>query len=61
MTEHIDSTNILCVSNDKEHMITTIGCHDLIIVHTKDATLVFPASEAQKVKDMQSKVKTTLQ
>ncbi len=49
---HLDSKNTLCVSSDKSHTITTIGCEDLVIVHTDDATLVFPASEAQRVKDM---------
>ena len=49
---HLDSNNVLCVSSDKSHTITTIGCEDLVIVHTDDATLVFPASEAQRVKEM---------
>jgi mannose-1-phosphate guanylyltransferase len=49
---HIDSKNTLCISSDKSHTITTIGCNDLVIVHTGDATLVFPASEAQRVKEM---------
>ena len=58
---HIDSSNVLCVSDDPTHTITTIGCENLIIVHTKDATLVFPASEAQKVKEMHNKVDPSLQ
>ena len=49
---HLDSNNVLCVSSDKSHTITTIGCEDLVIVHTDDVTLVFPASEAQRVKEM---------
>ena len=49
---HLDSKNILCVSSDKSHTITTIGCEDLVIVHTPDATLVFPASESQRVKEL---------
>ena len=49
---HLDSNNVLCVSSDKSHTITTIGCEDLVIVHTDDATLVLPASEAQRVKEM---------
>ncbi len=49
---HLDSQNMLCVSSDKSHTITTIGCEDLVIVHTKDATLVFPASQAQRVKEI---------
>jgi mannose-1-phosphate guanylyltransferase len=49
---HLDSNNVLCVSSDKSHTITTIGCKDLVVVHTDDVTLVFPASEAQRVKEM---------
>jgi mannose-1-phosphate guanylyltransferase len=49
---HLDSKNVLCVSSDKSHTITTIGCENLVIVHSKDATLVFPTSEAQRVKEM---------
>ncbi len=58
---HLESKNMLCVSSDKTHAITTIGCEDLVIVHTDDATLVFPASEAQRVKEMHSLVDPELQ
>lgn len=58
---HLDSTNVLAVSSDKQHTITTIGCEDLIIVHTPDATLVFPASESQRVKEMHALVDESLQ
>jgi mannose-1-phosphate guanylyltransferase len=57
---HLDSNNVLCVSSDKSHTITTIGCKDLVIVHTDDATLVFPASEAQRVKEMHGLVDNDL-
>ena len=57
---HINSNNVLCVSSDKSHTITTIGCEDLVIVHTDDATLVFPASEAQRVKEMHGLVDADL-
>ncbi len=57
---HLDSKNVLCVSSDKSHTITTIGCDDLVIVHTDDATLVFPASEAQRVKEMHGLVDADL-
>jgi mannose-1-phosphate guanylyltransferase len=49
---HIDSTNVLAVSDDEEHVIATIGCSDLIVIRTEDVTLVCPAAEAQRVKDM---------
>ncbi|HJN71980.1 MAG TPA: mannose-1-phosphate guanylyltransferase [Phycisphaerales bacterium] len=57
---HLDSNNTLCVSSDKSHTITTIGCEDLVIVHTDDATLVFPVSEAQRVKEMHGLVDSNL-
>ena len=60
-SQHLDSKNMLCVSDDKTHTIATIGCEDLVIVHTKDATLVFPASEAQRVKELHGKVDPSLQ
>ncbi len=58
---HLDTKNVLCVSSDKSHTITTIGCDSLVIVHTDDATLVFPASEAQRVKEMHGLVDSDLQ
>ncbi|MHC5026663.1 MAG: mannose-1-phosphate guanylyltransferase [Planctomycetota bacterium] len=60
-TVHIESTNILAVSDDPEHTITTIGCDDLIIVRTADATLVCPRSKAQAVRDMADAVGPELQ
>ena len=57
----IDCNNTLAVSDDPEHAIAMIGCNDLVVVHTKDATLVFPASEAQRVKEMHELVDPELQ
>ncbi|HWE04385.1 MAG TPA: sugar phosphate nucleotidyltransferase [Tepidisphaeraceae bacterium] len=53
----IDSDDNVVVSEDPEHLISTIGINDLIIVHTKDATLVCPKHEAQRVKELVGKVK----
>lgn len=60
-TVHINSRNVLAVSDDPNHTITTIGCRDLIIVHTKDATMICPISEAQRVKDLAGTVDESLQ
>jgi mannose-1-phosphate guanylyltransferase len=48
---HLDSRNVVVVSDDPNQVITSIGCHDLIIVHTAGATLVCPAAEAERVKE----------
>ena len=53
----IDSDDNIIVSEDPEHLVSTIGVNDLIIVHTKDATLVCPKHEAQRVKELVGKVK----
>lgn len=49
---HLDSRDVLAVSEDPNHTITTIGCEKLIVVHTEDATLICPADQAERVKDM---------
>jgi mannose-1-phosphate guanylyltransferase len=49
---NLDSRNVLAVSDDPNHTIATIGCDELIVIRTADVTLVCPASEAQRVKEM---------
>ncbi len=49
---HLDSHGVTCVSDDPAHVIATIGCEDLVIVRTQDATLVCPAALAERVKEI---------
>ena len=49
-TTLLDTRGTLVASSDPEHVITTIGCEDLIIIHTPDATLVCHASQAENIK-----------
>ncbi len=53
----IDSDDNVIVSDDPDHLVSTIGVNDLIIVHTKDATLVCPKHESQRVKELVARVK----
>jgi mannose-1-phosphate guanylyltransferase len=53
----VDSDDNIIVSEDPAHLVTTIGISDMIVVHTKDATLVCPKSEAQRVKELVGKVR----
>lgn len=53
----IDSDNNIVVSSDPEHLVSTIGVSDMIIVHTRDITMVCPKTEAQRVKDLVARVK----
>jgi mannose-1-phosphate guanylyltransferase len=38
------------IVSDQDHLVAVVGCDDLIVVHTGDATLVCPRSEAQRIK-----------
>ncbi len=46
----VGSRGMLVVSDDPSHIIATTGCEELIIVHTKDATLVCPRAAVEQVK-----------
>ena len=56
-TIFIDADDNVVISDEPGHLISAIGLSDMIIVHTKDATLVCPKSEAQRVKELVGKVK----
>jgi len=51
-----ESRGITAVTEDPTHTIATIGCEGLIIVQTKDATLICRARDAEKVKTLAEEV-----
>ncbi|MCX6360348.1 MAG: mannose-1-phosphate guanylyltransferase [Armatimonadetes bacterium] len=52
----LDSRNTLVASSDPEHLLAVIGCDDLAVVHTPDATLVCRADRAEAIKEMHALV-----
>jgi mannose-1-phosphate guanylyltransferase len=48
----VASRGSLAVSEDPGHLIAVLGCEDLIIVHTPDATLVCHRDHAEAIKDL---------
>jgi len=52
----LDTHRTLAASSDPDHLIAAIGCDDLIIVHTPDATLVCRADRADAVKALHEQV-----
>jgi mannose-1-phosphate guanylyltransferase len=48
----VDADNNIVVSHDPGHLLAMLGVSDMIVVHTKDVTMVCPKSEAQRVKDL---------
>ncbi len=52
----LDSHECVVASSDPGHLVTLVGCEGLVVVHTPDATLVMPAAEAQRVKELHARV-----
>ncbi len=52
----VDTRGTLVASSDPGHLIATIGCDDLVIVHTPDATLVCRADRADAIKDLHQQI-----
>lgn len=55
----LDTRGTLAVSSDPQHLIATIGCENLVIVHTPDATLVCSADCADAIKDLHRRIAET--
>ncbi|MEI8079493.1 MAG: sugar phosphate nucleotidyltransferase [bacterium] len=52
----LNSTGSLVASSDPNHLVVTVGCHNLLIIHTPDATLVCANDQAEAVKEVQKQV-----
>ena len=50
----VDSKECLVVSDDDEHVVALLGCKDLIVIHTGDATLVCSRERAEDVKRLRA-------
>lgn len=44
----------LIASSDPNHLIAVMGCQDLIVIHTPNATLICHASQAERIKELQA-------
>ena len=47
-----ETKGTLVASSDPNHLIATIGCENLLIIHTPEATLVCNAEHAQAIKQL---------
>jgi mannose-1-phosphate guanylyltransferase len=52
------SSGCVVASSDPDHLVALVGCEGLVVVHTPTSTLVMPATEAQRVKELQGLVAT---
>lgn len=52
LTLLVDSRDNVIVSDDPQHLISTVGIERMIIIHTKTATMVCPMDQSQRVKEL---------
>ena len=52
----LDTRDTLIASSDPQHLIATIGCEDLIVIHTPEATLVCHKTGAERLKELHRQV-----
>lgn len=52
---HVSRDNVVA-SSDPAHLVALVGCEGLVVVHTPSATLVMPADQAQRVKELHALV-----
>jgi mannose-1-phosphate guanylyltransferase len=48
----VESRGNVAVSTEAGHLVACLGCEDLVVVHTPDATLVCPKGKAEELKKL---------
>jgi mannose-1-phosphate guanylyltransferase len=48
----VECSGTLAVSTESGHLVACLGCEDLVVVHTPDATLVCPRTRADELKKL---------
>jgi mannose-1-phosphate guanylyltransferase len=57
LSARVDTRDSIIVSSDDKHLVATLGIEGLVVVHTKDATLVCPRDRADDLKKLVDKIK----
>jgi mannose-1-phosphate guanylyltransferase len=52
----LDSRRNIVVTFEPDHLIATVGLEGCLVVHTADVTMVCPADQAERVKDLLAEV-----
>lgn len=56
-SEMLDCKNNIVVTEEKGHLLALIGVENLIVAHSKDATLVCPIDHGHRLKELLEKIK----
>ena len=52
----VDTRDCVIISSDDGHLIATLGLKDVVVVHTRDATLVCPKDRAEEIKKLVDRI-----
>jgi mannose-1-phosphate guanylyltransferase len=52
----VRTARTLVASSDPGHLVAVLGCEDLMVIHTPDATLVCRADQAEAIKEVHRRV-----
>lgn len=52
----LDTRGTIVASSDPLHLVAVLGCEDLVVIHTQDATLVCRRDKAEEIKKLQGLV-----
>ncbi|MCE9619741.1 MAG: NTP transferase domain-containing protein [Planctomycetes bacterium] len=58
---HLESKHVTVASDDAKHTVSVIGLDNVVVVRTKDATLICRANMAERVKEIAAQVPPALQ
>ncbi len=56
-SELMDSHNNIIITEDTDHLIAVIGLKNMVVAHSRDATLVCPVGETHRLKDLLDQIK----
>jgi len=56
-SELLDSKNNIVVTEEKGHLLALLGVENMIVAHSKDATLVCPIDQGHRLKELLEKIK----
>jgi mannose-1-phosphate guanylyltransferase len=51
-TALVDSAGNIIISDDPEHLVAAVGLRDMVVVHTRDVTMICPKRDAERVKQV---------
>ena len=57
--EELEAQGNIVYNREKDHLVTLLGVEDLIVVHTKDATLICKKEQSQEVKNLVKKISSS--